>query len=183
MYGARRRWLQGAQALARILRLSPSTAPSDESAIPAASRPGCLRRRCVYPYSNVGQSILRSCRRARHEMVWAAPRRRRRFLHRRARRNRRPARAQRLGQEHDLSHSLAAIWRRLPEASQSPATTSMANSIAVRRAISYVPEDAPLYERMRVSEFLHFMAAIKGLRGRGRARRSMPRPAPRSRRA
>jgi ABC-2 type transport system ATP-binding protein len=38
-------------------------------------------------------------------------------------------------------------------------------SLAVRRAISYVPEDAPLYDHMRVVEFLHFMARIKGLRG------------------
>jgi ABC-2 type transport system ATP-binding protein len=39
-------------------------------------------------------------------------------------------------------------------------------SLQVRRAISYVPEDAPLYDHMRVGEFLHFMASIKGLRGR-----------------
>jgi ABC-2 type transport system ATP-binding protein len=39
-------------------------------------------------------------------------------------------------------------------------------SLAVRRAISYVPEDAPLYDHMRVGEFLHFMAGIKGLSGR-----------------
>src|SRR5271168_4545583 len=38
-------------------------------------------------------------------------------------------------------------------------------SLAVRRAISYVPEDAPLYDHMRVGEFLRFMAGIKGLRG------------------
>jgi ABC-2 type transport system ATP-binding protein len=38
-------------------------------------------------------------------------------------------------------------------------------SLAVRRSISYVPEDAPLYDHMRVGEFLHFMASIKGLRG------------------
>jgi ABC-2 type transport system ATP-binding protein len=38
-------------------------------------------------------------------------------------------------------------------------------SLAVRRAISYVPEDAPLYDHMRVGEFLHFMAGLKGLRG------------------
>ena len=38
-------------------------------------------------------------------------------------------------------------------------------SLAVRRAISYVPEDAPLYDHMHVAEFLHFMARIKGLRG------------------
>ena len=36
----------------------------------------------------------------------------------------------------------------------------------MRRAISYVPEDAPLYDHMRVAEFLHFMASIKGLRGK-----------------
>src|SRR5579863_9969178 len=37
------------------------------------------------------------------------------------------------------------------------------DSIGVRREISYVPEDAPLYDHMRVVEFLHFMASIKGL--------------------
>ena len=41
----------------------------------------------------------------------------------------------------------------------------VADSLAVRRAISYVPEDAPLYDHMRVGEFLHFMASIKGLGG------------------
>ena len=41
----------------------------------------------------------------------------------------------------------------------------VANSFAVRRVISYVPEDAPLYDHMRVNEFLHFMANLKGLRG------------------
>jgi ABC-2 type transport system ATP-binding protein len=40
----------------------------------------------------------------------------------------------------------------------------VAESLSVRRAISYVPEDAPLYDHMRVGEFLHFMAGIKGLR-------------------
>lgn len=39
------------------------------------------------------------------------------------------------------------------------------DSIGVRRAISYVPEDAPLYDHMRVGEFLHFMAGLKGLHG------------------
>ena len=39
------------------------------------------------------------------------------------------------------------------------------DSLAVRRAISYVPEDAPLYDHMRVGEFLHFMANLKGLNG------------------
>ena len=40
------------------------------------------------------------------------------------------------------------------------------DSIRVRREISYVPEDAPLYDHMRVAEFLHFMASIRGLRGK-----------------
>jgi ABC-2 type transport system ATP-binding protein len=39
------------------------------------------------------------------------------------------------------------------------------DSLAVRRVISYVPEDAPLYDHMRVVEFLHFMANLKGLSG------------------
>ena len=41
----------------------------------------------------------------------------------------------------------------------------VADSLGVRRAISYVPEDAPLYDHMSVREFLHFMAGIKGLPG------------------
>ena len=41
----------------------------------------------------------------------------------------------------------------------------VAESMEVRRAISYVPEDSPLYDHMRVVEFLRFMANIKGLRG------------------
>lgn len=36
-----------------------------------------------------------------------------------------------------------------------------ADSLAARGHIGYVPEDAPLYDGMRVSEFLHFMAAVK----------------------
>jgi ABC-2 type transport system ATP-binding protein len=42
----------------------------------------------------------------------------------------------------------------------------VADSLSVRRLISYVPEDAPLYDHMRVGEFLHFMANLRGLRGR-----------------
>jgi ABC-2 type transport system ATP-binding protein len=38
-----------------------------------------------------------------------------------------------------------------------------ADSLAARARIGYVPEDAPLYDGMRVGEFLHFMAAIKGV--------------------
>jgi ABC-2 type transport system ATP-binding protein len=41
----------------------------------------------------------------------------------------------------------------------------VADSLAVRRTLSYVPEDAPLYDHMTVAEFLRFMANIKGLRG------------------
>ena len=41
----------------------------------------------------------------------------------------------------------------------------VSDSLAVRRVIAYVPEDAPLYDHMRVGEFLHFMANLKGLRG------------------
>ncbi len=44
------------------------------------------------------------------------------------------------------------------------------DSLAVRQAISYVPEDAPLYDHMRVVEFLRFMASIKGLRGTAKNR-------------
>src|SRR5690349_20386575 len=39
----------------------------------------------------------------------------------------------------------------------------LAESLEVRRRVGYVPEDAPLYDWMRVSELLHFMARIKGL--------------------
>jgi ABC-2 type transport system ATP-binding protein len=37
---------------------------------------------------------------------------------------------------------------------------------AARNYVGYVPEDAPLYDWMRVGEFLRFMAAIKGVPGR-----------------
>jgi ABC-2 type transport system ATP-binding protein len=46
----------------------------------------------------------------------------------------------------------------------------VSDSFSVRQAISYVPEDAPLYDHMRVAEFLHFMARIKGLRGAAKTR-------------
>jgi ABC-2 type transport system ATP-binding protein len=41
------------------------------------------------------------------------------------------------------------------------------DSLAVRQRIGYVPEDTPLYEGMRVDEFLRFMGHIRGLSGRG----------------
>ena len=37
-----------------------------------------------------------------------------------------------------------------------------ADLLSARARVGYVPEDAPLYDGMRVREFLHFMAAIKG---------------------
>jgi ABC-2 type transport system ATP-binding protein len=42
---------------------------------------------------------------------------------------------------------------------------ALTDSLELRRAISYVPEDSPLYDHMRVAEFLRFMGSIKGLRG------------------
>lgn len=39
-------------------------------------------------------------------------------------------------------------------------------SLALRHEVGYVPEDAPLYDHMRVNEFLKLMAQLKGLRGR-----------------
>ena len=45
------------------------------------------------------------------------------------------------------------------------------DSLAVRRAISYVPEDAPLYDHMRVVEFLRFMAQHQGIARGGRKSR------------
>ena len=44
------------------------------------------------------------------------------------------------------------------------------NSLGARRQVGYVPEDAPIYDAMRVAEFLHFMAAIKGVPGRATRR-------------
>ena len=42
---------------------------------------------------------------------------------------------------------------------------TMDSAIAARRQVGYVPEDTPLYDGMRVREFLAFMGAIKGLKG------------------
>jgi ABC-2 type transport system ATP-binding protein len=41
------------------------------------------------------------------------------------------------------------------------------DSLAARRRVGYVPEDAPLYLGMRVDEFLAFMGRLKGLGGTG----------------
>src|SRR5215469_16869414 len=40
------------------------------------------------------------------------------------------------------------------------------DSLAARTQIGYVPEDAPVYDGMRVGEFLRFMAELKGLAGK-----------------
>jgi ABC-2 type transport system ATP-binding protein len=43
--------------------------------------------------------------------------------------------------------------------------------VEVRRRIGYMPENCPLYVEMRVKEYLHFRAGIKGLHGRRRRQR------------
>jgi ABC-2 type transport system ATP-binding protein len=40
------------------------------------------------------------------------------------------------------------------------------DSVKARRQIGYMPENVPLYEDMRVKEYLQFRARLKGLRGR-----------------
>ncbi len=43
--------------------------------------------------------------------------------------------------------------------------------LEVRKRIGYMPENCPLYPEMRVAEYLHFRAGIKGLHGRPRRQR------------
>jgi ABC-2 type transport system ATP-binding protein len=43
--------------------------------------------------------------------------------------------------------------------------------VEVRRRIGYLPENCPLYPEMRVNEYLHFRAGIKGLHGNRRRER------------
>ncbi|MGE3806975.1 MAG: ABC transporter ATP-binding protein [Gemmataceae bacterium] len=45
------------------------------------------------------------------------------------------------------------------------------DSVEVRRRIGYMPENCPLYTDMRVREYLHFRAGIKGLHGWSRRER------------
>src|SRR3954462_3247468 len=45
------------------------------------------------------------------------------------------------------------------------------DSVEVRRRIGYMPESCPLYHDMRVNEYLHFRAGIKGVYGRLRRQR------------
>jgi ABC-2 type transport system ATP-binding protein len=40
------------------------------------------------------------------------------------------------------------------------------NSLQAREHLGYMPENVPLYPEMRVTEYLNFRAALKGLRGR-----------------
>lgn len=40
------------------------------------------------------------------------------------------------------------------------------DSLEVRRRIGYMPENVPLYNDMRIKEYLRFRAALKGLRGK-----------------
>ena len=44
-------------------------------------------------------------------------------------------------------------------------------SLEARRTIGYMPENVPLYEDMRVKEYLHFRANLKGLTGKDMRRR------------
>src|SRR6187401_1162805 len=45
------------------------------------------------------------------------------------------------------------------------------NPVAARRRIGYMPENCPLYPEMRVREYLHFRAGVKGLHGGRRKQR------------
>ena len=45
------------------------------------------------------------------------------------------------------------------------------DSLAVRRSIGYLPENCPLYPEMRVNEYLHFRARLKGVPGSARRKR------------
>src|SRR6266542_1236732 len=40
------------------------------------------------------------------------------------------------------------------------------NSLQAREHLGYMPENVPLYTDMRVTEYLNFRAALKGVRGR-----------------
>ena len=41
------------------------------------------------------------------------------------------------------------------------------DSLEVRKRIGYMPENVPLYNDMRVKEYLRFRGALKGLKGKG----------------
>lgn len=45
------------------------------------------------------------------------------------------------------------------------------DSVEVRRKIGYMPESCPLYKEMRINEYLHFRAGLKGIYGSARKKR------------
>jgi ABC-2 type transport system ATP-binding protein len=47
----------------------------------------------------------------------------------------------------------------------------MTESMEVRRNIGYLPESVPLYQEMRVEEYLHYRAKLKGVERKGRQER------------
>jgi ABC-2 type transport system ATP-binding protein len=47
----------------------------------------------------------------------------------------------------------------------------MTESMDVRRNIGYLPESVPLYQEMRVEEYLHYRAKLKGVERKGRQER------------
>ncbi|HJT79343.1 MAG TPA: ATP-binding cassette domain-containing protein [Gemmataceae bacterium] len=47
----------------------------------------------------------------------------------------------------------------------------MTESMEVRKNIGYLPESVPLYPEMRVEEYLHYRAALKGVERKGRRQR------------
>src|SRR5438105_12434142 len=47
----------------------------------------------------------------------------------------------------------------------------MTESMDVRRNIGYLPESVPLYQEMRVEEYLHYRAKLKGVERKDRAKR------------
>ena len=87
---------------------------AQQSWLAVTSNPGLRARDCVGwitraivcgPWLFCKSRCLPLCWRSMYQMVRAAPRRDRRFFCYRAGRDRRPARAQRLRQEHDLPHA------------------------------------------------------------------------------
>lgn len=45
------------------------------------------------------------------------------------------------------------------------------NPVIARRRIGYMPENCPLYPELRVNEYLHFRAGVKGITGKPRQQR------------
>ena len=74
-----------------------------------------------------------------------------------------PARAERLGQDDHPARADRLSATRAPGRCGSAASTSCARDALRAGGVGYVPEDAPLYRHMRVSEFLAFMGRLRGL--------------------